>query len=226
MNSYYEVDVSTETPVLQGAPLAVLPGEVDGLAQTSLDDLAAALVPCPERFQGRAFWPIVDAPATLEPWQESGPGPDYEIDAEARQVRAVRPALDRDLGSLKAEVCAAIDAERDARLAAGVPFMFPGAVPGTVQTRPGTDDLVNIAGLATRAAVLVMQDDSETTIQFTNAENVTHHLIGSEFLALGIAVADARTAIVTAARAKKNAVAALSSAQDVHGYDAAAGWPA
>ena len=42
MNSYYEVDVSTETPVLQGAPLAVLPGEVDGLAQTSLDDLAAA----------------------------------------------------------------------------------------------------------------------------------------------------------------------------------------
>ena len=149
---HHEIDLSGESPALVGEPLDLLPKGVRNFAQQSLDDLSTALNP-PGEWGGRAFWPIVDAPAPTQAWQELAIEPTYEIDAEARQVRAVRAAVDRDLAAVKAIKCAAIDAERDARYAGGVAFTFPGDVAGTVQTRPGTDDLVTIAGLSTRAAV-------------------------------------------------------------------------
>ena len=185
---HHEIDLSGESPALVGAPLATLPLGIRRLAQSDLDDLSTALNP-PGEWAGRAFWPIVDEPATPEAWEELAAEPTYEIDAEARQVRAVRAAVDRDLAAVKATKCAAIDAERDARYAGGVAFTFPGDVAGIIQTRPGTDDLVTIAGLSTRAAVLVMQADTETTIQLTDAGNVRHFLTGPEFLVLGVAVA-------------------------------------
>ena len=221
---HHEIDLSGESPALVGAPLATLPLGIRRLAQSDLDDLSTALNP-PGEWAGRAFWPIVDEPATPEAWEELAAEPTYEIDAEARQVRAVRAAVDRDLAAVKATKCAAIDAERDARYAGGVAFTFPGDVAGIIQTRPGTDDLVTIAGLSTRAAVLVMQADTETTIQLTDAGNVRHFLTGPQFLALGIAVADARTAIHNAARDKKDAVNALTTAAEVWAYDATTGWP-
>ena len=221
---HHEIDLSGESPALVGEPLDLLPKGVRNFAQQSLDDLSTALNP-PGEWGGRAFWPIVDAPAPTQAWQELAIEPTYEIDAEARQVRAVRAAVDRDLAAVKAIKCAAIDAERDARYAGGVAFTFPGDVAGTVQTRPGTDDLVTIAGLSTRAAVLVMQADNETTIQLTDAGNVRHFLTGPEFLVLGVAVAGARTAIHNAARDKKDAVNTLATAAEAWAYDATTGWP-
>jgi hypothetical protein len=116
---YHEIDLSGDTPILVGSPLSVLPTEVRGLAQSSLDDLSAALDPCPAHLDGRGFWPVVDAPADLDPWQELAAEPAYEIDAENHQVLAVRAAVDRDLDALKAEKRVAATAKFRAIIAAG-----------------------------------------------------------------------------------------------------------
>ena len=114
-----EIDLSGETPILVGSPLVVLPASIRRLAQSSLDDLSAALDPCPAHLDGRGFWPVVDAPADLAPWQELAAEPAYEIDAENHQVLAVRAAVDRDLDALKAEKRVAATAKFRAIIAAG-----------------------------------------------------------------------------------------------------------
>lgn len=53
---YYSIDLSV--PAILGGP-APLPAALIGLAQSSLDNLSAALDPCPEECQGVGYWPEV-----------------------------------------------------------------------------------------------------------------------------------------------------------------------
>lgn len=77
------------------------------------------------------------------------------------------------LTKAKAAKRAELDAARRAATAAGVPFTFPGAIAGTVQTRPA--DRTNIAELA-----LAAQANPSGSFTFRDSQNRNHTLTGAE----------------------------------------------
>jgi hypothetical protein len=119
---HYKIDLSGETPALVGSPLAVLPAEVRGLAQLSLDDLSTALDPCPAHLVGRAFWPIIqDTPPTLSPWQVNSSTATYQINSDNTSVVATYAAESKPLDGYKTELKSAINTTARARILALVP---------------------------------------------------------------------------------------------------------
>ena len=122
------------------------------------------------------------------------------------------------------ERLAAIDAERDARIARGKPHTFPDGTTGTVQLRHERDS-VNINAVATAGTALVAAG-SDGTVAFRDAEDVTHTLTGAEAVQFGLAVMQWVSAHYAAAWAHKDAIKALQAAgEDITGYDLSRGWP-
>jgi hypothetical protein len=117
-----KIDLSGETPILVGSPLVVLPAGVRGLAQSSLDDLSAALDPCPAHLVDHAFWSVVAGNApTTEPWQQLGSTSDIQIDAENKRVLRVHSVENKPLTSYKEMLAAAIDTDARTRILMLVP---------------------------------------------------------------------------------------------------------
>ena len=122
------------------------------------------------------------------------------------------------------ERLAAIDAERDARIARGKPHTFPDGTTGTVQLRHERDS-VNINAVATAGTALVAAG-SDGTVAFRDAEDVTHTLTGAEAVQFGLAVMQWVSAQYAAAWAHKDAIKAKQAAsEDIAGYDLSQGWP-
>ena len=122
------------------------------------------------------------------------------------------------------ERLAAIDAERDARIARGKPHTFPDGTTGTVQLRHERDS-VNINAVATAGTALVAAGSTDT-VSFRDAEDVTHTFAGTEAVQFGLAVMQWVSAHYAAAWAHKDAIKALQAAgEDIAGYDLSQGWP-
>ena len=122
------------------------------------------------------------------------------------------------------ERLAAIDAERDARIARGKPHTFPDGTTGTVQLRHERDS-VNINAVATAGTALVAAGSTDT-VSFRDAEDVTHTFAGTEAVQFGLAVMQWVSAHYAAAWAHKDAIKALQAAgEDVSSYDLSQGWP-
>lgn len=191
----------------------------DGMAQcadvTALDDCA--------RGNGWAchLWNaqsarLLDAPAP-EPWQ---PGC-WKWDAENTQWRLA--ALPEGYADWMA---ARISSERDARIAAGMPYTFPGGK-GTVQLR-NERDITNVIGVGTSGMMLAAAGDTETIIGFRDQEDVTHRLTGAQAQTLGQKATAWISAHYAAAWAHKDAVKRLAEAGDIAAlasHDITEGWP-
>ena len=122
------------------------------------------------------------------------------------------------------ERLAAVDAERDTRIARGKPHRFPDGTSGTVQLRHERDS-VNINAVATAGTALVAAG-SDGTVAFRDAEDVTHTLTGPEAVQFGLAVMQWVSAQYAAAWAHKDAIKAKQAAgEDIAGYDLSQGWP-
>lgn len=159
---------------------------------------------------------LLDAPAP-EPWQ---PGC-WTWDAE--NVRWRLAAIPEGYADWMA---ARISSERDARIAAGMPYAFPDGN-GTVQLR-NERDITNVIGVGTSGMMLDAAGDAETTVGFRDQEDVTHTLTGAQAQALGQKATAWISAHYTAAWTHKDAVKRLAEAGNLAAlddYDIGAGWP-
>ncbi len=153
---------------------------------------------------------------------EHGSGWTLVPSSEEKAAQSAREAL-LQAQQLRARL-AAIDAERDARIARGKPHTFPDGTTGTVQLRHERDS-VNINAVATAGTALVAAGSTDT-VSFRDAEDVTHTLAGTEAVQFGLAVMQWVSAHYAAAWTHKDAIKALQAAgEDITGYDLSQGWP-
>ena len=136
---------------------------------------------------------------------EHGSGWTLVPSSEEKAAQSARETL-QQADQLR-ERLAAIDAERDARIARGKPHTFPDGTTGTVQLRHERDS-VNINAVATAGTALVAAG-SDGTVAFRDAEDVTHTLTGAEAVQFGLAVMQWVSAHYAAAWAHKDAIKAL-----------------
>ncbi|MDD4356660.1 MAG: DUF4376 domain-containing protein [Smithellaceae bacterium] len=116
---------------------------------------------------------------------------------------------------------AGIEALRDAKIAAGVPYTFPGGVSGTIQTRDQRD-FRNITGISVAGLIQFGQD---ITLKFRDQDDVDHDITPSQAVDLGAFVMQRVSDIYNASWRKKDAVEALSSPDAIDSYDIASDWP-
>lgn len=162
---------------------------------------------------------IVDA-LPPEPWQ---PGCwRWTEDADGGRFELVAVPADA-----AAWYTARIDAERDARIAAGMPYAFPDGTSGTVQLR-NERDIINVTGVGTAGLMLDLGGDTATRLQFRDAADVTHAMTGEEARIFGLAVSAWISANYARAWALKGEVAAAVQGQDcaaLMALDITSGWP-
>lgn len=157
-------------------------------------------------------------------WQWSGRGW-RNISTETAGVLQ-QEAQYAEAGERLAALVALIDSERDARIAAGMPYTFPDGK-GTVQLR-NERDITNVIGVGASGMMLAAAGDTETIIGFRDQEDMTHRLTGAQAQALGQAVMEWISAHYAAAWAHKDAVKRLAEAGDLAAlasHDIAEGWP-
>lgn len=121
----------------------------------------------------------------------------------------------------------AIDTERTARIAAGMPYAFPDGTGGTVQLRHERD-ILNVNAVGTAAMMMTSAGDAETKMEFRDQEDVTHQMTAPEMLAMAQDVMGWISAHYTAAWTHKDAIKELVEAADGEGvasYDITQGWP-
>jgi len=153
---------------------------------------------------------------------EHGSGWTLVPSSEEKAAQSARETL-QQADQLR-ERLAAIDAERDARIARGKPHTFPDGTTGTVQLRHERDS-VNINAVATAGTALVAAG-SDSTVAFRDVGDVTHTLTGAEAVQFGLAVMQWVSAHYAAAWAHKDAIKAKQAAgEDIAGYDLSQGWP-
>ena len=153
---------------------------------------------------------------------EHGNGWTLVPSSEEKSAQSARETL-QQVQQLR-ERLAAVDAERDARIARGKPHTFADGTTGTVQLRHERDS-VNINAVATAGTALVAAGSTDT-VSFRDAEDVTHTLAGTEAVQFGLAVMQWVSAHYAAAWAHKDAIKALQAAgEDIAGYDLSQGWP-
>ena len=211
--------------------IEALPAELVGLQPESLLDLEwtdATL-----GYHGDAYWPVVDSYSPLAPGEIYG-APSLQVQTKKRHVlrqwaaQAMAPeGLAEACQTQRQQQLAAIDAERDRRIALGKRHAFPDGQTGIVQLRHERD-LVNVNAVATSGTALMALSDSSATVAFRDAADITHALTGSEAVQFGLSVMAWVSAHYAAAWAHKDAVKALAEAQDVAGlmaYDVSQGWP-
>ena len=117
-----------------------------------------------------------------------------------------------------------VDAVRDDKIAAGVPYIFPGDVPGTVQTRDLTDHR-NIQANASAAQMYIINSQPDAPMQFRDMEDVVHTLTATEMAQMCAYVMGYGQAIYSASWAHKTAIDALGTVEAVEAYDVTIGWP-
>lgn len=176
----------------------------------------------PEGFTFTA--PETFSPGLVQQW--TGRGWRVLADEHAGDLR--RAAEERARAAARLErreaLKKAVDAERDARIAVGMPYTFPDGE-GTVQLRHERD-ITNVIGVGTSGLMLTSAGDTETTIGFRDQEDVTHPLTGAQAQALGQAVMAWISAHYAAAWAHKDALDRLAEAGDgLDAYDMGTGWP-
>lgn len=118
-----------------------------------------------------------------------------------------------------------IAAERTQRERLGVPYVFPPAVAGTIQTRDETDTR-NIQGVVTTAMILQTQGITDPVLEFRDADNVNHALTPSQAIAMGMAVSAHVNALYSAKWTHDAAIEQLADTAACAAYDIEAGWPA
>jgi len=116
------------------------------------------------------------------------------------------------------------DRLRAQKIAAGMPYTFPDGQTGTVQLRSQVD-IANVQGVASSGQALVMAGDSTTTLQFRDAEDISHALTGQQAIEMGLAVSGFISAHYAAAWAHKDAIAGSTTVAQVEGFDITTGWP-
>lgn len=122
---------------------------------------------------------------------------------------------------------ARIDTERNARIAAGMPYTFPDGTTGTVQLR-NERDILNVTGVGTAGLMLDLGGEAATKLQFRDAEDATHDMTGAEARTFGLAVSAWISANYARAWALKGEVAAAVQGQDcaaLMALDITSGWP-
>ena len=121
----------------------------------------------------------------------------------------------------------AIDTERTARIAAGMPYAFPDGTGGTVQLRHERD-ILNVNAVGTAAMMITSAGDTATKMEFRDQEDVTHQMTAPEMLAMAQDVMGWISAHYAAAWTHKDAIKELVEAADGEGvasYDITQGWP-
>lgn len=120
---YAKIDLSDDSIVSVGA----LPSDLVGLTQASLDDMSAALDPCPAEHDGYGYWPVTIVYASITGDQKNDTAnPDDTVNTGPKTVTRTYPAIDLEGSEATAALAAAIakrqaeiDTQRDALLAAG-----------------------------------------------------------------------------------------------------------
>jgi hypothetical protein len=146
-------------------------------------------------------------------------------DAEKARLAAIAAAALEIFNSpkevLKRKI-AAIDAARDAKLAAGVPYNFPDGA-GTIQMRD-LIDARNIQTNVTMALILQGMGETKPVMSFRDTENVTHAMTPAQMITMGVTIAQAGQAIYAASWTVKDTAKDLP-ANELPGYDIEANWP-
>jgi hypothetical protein len=141
------------------------------------------------------------------------------ISSNDTAVQAIIDGYD-PLVNMRADLFATVKAERDRRQQLGMPYAFPDGAVGTIQTRD-QQDLVNVSGLVTASLVLEGQGQAPT-LNFRDAENVTHLMTPAQLIAMGMAVSQFVTNLYAAKWAHDGAIAVWGG---IGKYDLTAYWP-
>jgi hypothetical protein len=128
------------------------------------------------------------------------------------------------LGDAKLDVRRQVDSIRDQKIADGVPYLFPGDTPGTVQTRDLTDHR-NIQANASAAQMYLIDSQPTAEMQFRDQEDVVHTLTATEMVTMCAYVMGYGQAIYSASWVHKDAIDALETLEAVLAYDVTTGWP-
>ncbi|MDZ4230443.1 MAG: DUF4376 domain-containing protein [Dehalococcoidales bacterium] len=174
--------------------------------------------------------------AIVYPWKPPDCGPDQYVvelgpaknaNGTWRQRWEVRDYTAEELIIRMAEVRAAklaeINALRDGKIAAGIPFLFPDS-PGTVQTR----DLIDARNIQTNiSAAIILQAAGETgpVMMFRDMEDAIHPMTPQQMIEMGMYAGQQGQAIYTASWVHKDAVAGLHTIAEIKAYDTTGGWP-
>lgn len=207
-----------------------LPAELTGLQPESLADLE--WTDAQLGLHGHAYWPVDDEQALCSPGQTHGE-PTLQVQSKKRRLLRHWPAVamppEARQGVIATQLqvqLAAIDAERERRIAQGKPHTFADGTSGTVQLRHERDR-TNVNALATAGTALVTAGSADA-VSFRDAEDVTHAMTGAEAVQFGLAVMHWVSAHYAAAWTHKDALKALASRDDLDAllaYDLAQGWP-
>ncbi len=139
------------------------------------------------------------------------------------EVEALRtPAV--TLESMKAAKRLAINTQRDSRIFAGLSYLFPDGLTGTVDTREQSD-FDNLQALTTFAQVLQAGGETADVITFVDAQDQAHSLTPTQMIELGIAVTQRVAAIYAASWPMKSDVRAAATIAQVEAIDIKSGWP-
>ena len=118
-----------------------------------------------------------------------------------------------------------VTAERDRLQHLGVPYAFPDAVMGTIDTR-NSDDMANILGLHQAALGLMTAAPDVVFCSFRDAEDQVHDLTPSQMAALYQAVMARRTALYQHGWTLKGQIEAAADEVALDAIDLTVGWPA
>lgn len=147
------------------------------------------------------------------------------LESKADEYRAMMPpAPELSLPEVKQQKYAAIERERERRIALGIPHVFPDGS-GLIQTRSEID-FRNIQGLSSRALKLKMDGITAVCIPFRDVADNVHMMTPAQAVAMGEAVTDRVQAIYQASWLHKNAAKSLQAVPEVQAYDFSGGWPA
>jgi hypothetical protein len=115
-----------------------------------------------------------------------------------------------------------VNAVREKKIAAGIPYEFPDGK-GTIQTRDLTDAR-NIQTSIVSALILQAAGETGPVMVFRDVENVSHKMTPAQVLAMGLYVAQYGQGIYTASWTIKDKASTLT-AKEVKDFDIEKEWP-
>jgi hypothetical protein len=132
--------------------------------------------------------------------------------------------MGNSLASAQASMTASLETYRLIAQNAGLPYTFPDGT-GTIQTRDQTQypDISNINGRVSEALILSLQNDTTTTINFRDEQNITHAMTAPQIIAMGTAVSQFVTNTYTTKWAKEVEISQLTE-ENYQSYDITEGW--
>ena len=131
-----------------------------------------------------------------------------------------------DLATLRAEAHAAVEAKRDAVIAAGYSHDFGGAAGTRILDNRGAADALNWLGLKDIVDTMIAAGDGSDTVVIRDASNDGFSASAEAVSGALVAMAMWRASVLTASWALKDAVAAAADEAALAAIDLDAGWPA